>query len=191
MKARRGTALSQREPDFRSTVDWTWVPSQVSCTITWPQSSGFLAVGIPDDFGVFRADQWRWGGTASRECLSGDASKTRNFLNSTHCLWEEDCKIGLICMGTTHKQSVVQITRTSYTWANTGVWTFVDWEFLLISLKKSVTTGVTWGVTRRRENAPLAFFYLRRVFLATDLKRGKYRKKKNFRISGGKGMCVH
>jgi len=34
MKARRGTALSQREPDFRSTVDWTWVPSQVTCTIT-------------------------------------------------------------------------------------------------------------------------------------------------------------
>jgi len=33
MKARKGTALSQREPDFRSTVDWTWVPSQVACTI--------------------------------------------------------------------------------------------------------------------------------------------------------------
>ena len=45
MKARRGTALSQREPDFRSTVDWTGVPSQVACTITWLQSSGLLPVG--------------------------------------------------------------------------------------------------------------------------------------------------
>jgi hypothetical protein len=105
MKARRGTELSQREPDFRSTVDWTWVPSQVACTITWPQSSGFLAVGTPD-FDVFRADQWRWGGTASRERLSGDASITCNFLNSAHCLWEEVCKTGLTCMGTTHSNTL-------------------------------------------------------------------------------------
>jgi len=55
-------------------------------------------------------------------------------------------------------------------------------------VKKSVTTGVTWGAERGKENAPLAFFYIRRVFLATELKRGKY--KKNFHFSGGNG-CLY
>jgi hypothetical protein len=63
-------------------------------------------------------------------------------------------------------------------------WTFVDWEFVFISVKKSVT----WRVERGRENAHLAFFYIRRVLLATELKRGKYLK--HFRFSGGNG-CEH
>jgi hypothetical protein len=46
------------EPNFQWTVDRMQRPSQLACTISWPQSSAFLAVGTPKDIGVFSTSQW-------------------------------------------------------------------------------------------------------------------------------------
>jgi hypothetical protein len=76
------------EPDFLRTVDRKWNPIQLACTISRPQSSRISVVRTPKDFHAFSADQWLGGITASStECLSGDSSKTRNFL----CDGAESC----------------------------------------------------------------------------------------------------
>jgi hypothetical protein len=186
MKPRRDTAISQREPDFRSTVDWTWVPSQVACTITCPHSSGFLAVGTPGDFGVFTADQWRWGGTARRAFLSGDASKTWNFSNSTQAYEKKTVKLGWHAWEP--HTAICCTDNTTIPYLSNHWCLDICWLGIFAHLSEKVCNHRrNLGVERGRENAPLAFFYLRRVFLVLSWRGANT---KNFRVSGGK-ECVY
>ena len=58
---------------------------QLTCTITWPQSSGFSAVVSPKYFGAFRVDQWLRIVTAtSIERLSGYMSAIKNCLKNVN-----------------------------------------------------------------------------------------------------------
>jgi hypothetical protein len=101
------------EPDFRWAVDRTWRPSPVACTISWPQFSGFLAVRTRKYFGVFSVDQRITGiRAASKECLSGDSSETRNFRQSSQLCVAKNWKL---CWNAweQHTASAVKITPTS------------------------------------------------------------------------------
>jgi hypothetical protein len=98
---------------LRWRVDRTRRPSQLACTIPWPQSSGILAAGTRRGFGVFSTNQWLRGITApSTECLSGESSETRNFRQSAHLCATKSCKL---CWNTWETQgaSHVGTTRTS------------------------------------------------------------------------------
>jgi hypothetical protein len=98
--------------------DCTWTRlsvgsgQDVACTITWPLSSGILAVRMFEIFviGELRHDQWRGGLRAtSRECLSRYSSKTRNFWEGLFVLWGEELQVVL----TWHRTSAADKTRKS------------------------------------------------------------------------------
>ena len=73
-------ALPTPEPHFLWTVDRTGRPSQLAFTISWPQSSGLLAVWTSKSLWVWRADLWLAGITATnREWLLRDRVKPESF----------------------------------------------------------------------------------------------------------------
>jgi hypothetical protein len=77
------------------------------------------------DFGLFNADQWFRGITAtSRQCLSRELSETRNFPTECASLWDEELKVVLKCMGTTRSIYCTDHIYIAHISAGISFWTF-------------------------------------------------------------------
>ena len=79
-------------------------------------------VGPPKDFCAFKAAKWLGGFKAmSRECSSGDSSKTRNFRKKYALLWDVELTVVLACMRTTLSICCGDDTNITYISAGTAV----------------------------------------------------------------------
>jgi hypothetical protein len=98
---------------------WIGLGSIVHWTVRSPDRNPlfffffFLSLGTPKGFGIFSADQWHRGFTAtSIECLLRGSSETRNFRQSAHLCGTKSLKL---CWSAwkPHRASAAENTRTS------------------------------------------------------------------------------
>jgi hypothetical protein len=90
------------ESDLRWTVDRTRRPSQLACTISWPQSSGILAVGTPKRLWCIqrRSMTWRYYSNELRMPVRR-FEWTQEFSAECAPLCDKELKVVLKCVGTT------------------------------------------------------------------------------------------
>jgi hypothetical protein len=121
------------DPHFRWTVDRTRRSNQLACTISWPQSSGFFAVGTPECFGVLSADQQLRNIRSPVENICQEIQfKTGIFdrmftsvpWGAESCVETHGSHIYTTCCRDQRNISCISV--------GIGFLTNIDWEFLLI-----------------------------------------------------------